>query len=113
MRVRYIANAGVMLTLDGQKFLIDAPIRQGIPPYATSSVDERRRLESALAPYDNVAAILITHWHEDHFSPEAVAEHLRHNRRARLISSREVVNRVRSLAPDLTDDRFAPMTPAQ
>ena len=56
-----------MLTLDGQKVLIDAPIRQGIEPYATSSLEERQRLERATAPYDDVSAILVTHWHEDHF----------------------------------------------
>lgn len=111
LQVRYVANAGVMLTLDGQKVLIDAPIREGIEPYATPSADERQRLEGATAPYDNVSAILVTHWHEDHFSAPAVAEHLRHNSRAVLISSKEVVERVRSAAPDLPAVRLIGVTP--
>ena len=109
--VRYVANAGVMVTIDGRKFLIDAPIRDGITPYATSSAEERRRLEAAAPPYDGVSAILVTHWHEDHFSPEAIAEHLRHSQ-ATLISSQEVVARVRRAAPDLAASRFAAVTPA-
>ena len=111
LRLRYVANAGVMLTLDGHKILIDAPIRDGIKPYATSTADERRRLEGATVPYDGVAAILVTHWHEDHFSAEAIAEHLRHNRRTVLVSSREIVGRVRAIAADLGADRFAGITP--
>ena len=110
--VRYVANAGVLLTIDGRKILIDAPIRDGIPPYTTPSADERARLEAARPPYDGIAAILITHWHEDHFSPDAVAAHLRSSARTVLISSREVVDRVRQAGPDLPAARFRPVTPA-
>ena len=112
LQVRYVANAGVMLTLDGQKVLIDAPIRDGIEPYATSAPDERTRLENATAPYDNVSAILVTHWHEDHFDPEAIAAHLRHDAQTILVSSREVVERVRKIASDLPNARFAGITPS-
>ena len=48
--VRYVANAGMLVTVDGHDLLIDAPIRQGIPPYPVSDPEQRRRLESALAP---------------------------------------------------------------
>ena len=110
--IRYVANAGVLVTVEGHRFLIDAPIRDGIPPYATSPVDERARLESASAPYDAVDAILITHWHEDHFSPEAVAAHLRRNGRAVLVSSPEVVARVRAVAAHLPVQRLRGILPA-
>ena len=110
--VRYVANAGVLVTLDGAKVLIDAPIREGIPPYATSDAAERERLEGAKPPYDRVDAILITHWHEDHFSAEAVAAHLSSNGRATLISSPEVVARVRAVAPDLPAARMQGVLPA-
>lgn len=109
--VRYVANAGVLVRLGEARLLIDAPIRQGIPPYATSSPEERVRLERAAAPYDRVDAILITHWHEDHFSPEAVAAHLTGNTRAVLVSSPEVVERVRQVATHLPDARFRAVLP--
>ena len=47
------------MTVAGRRFLIDAPIRDGIPPYATSSAAERTRLGAERAPYDNVDAILV------------------------------------------------------
>lgn len=111
VEVRYVANAGVLLSIGGARILIDAPIREGIPPYATSSASERERLEGALPPYDRVDAILVTHWHEDHFSAEAVAAHLASNPRAVLVSSPEVVDRVRAVAPGTLHARLRAVLP--
>ena len=90
----------------------DAPIREGISPYATPTTEQRRSLESATAPFDNVTAILITHWHEDHFSAEAVAAHLRSSPSTRLVSSAEVVQRVKAVAgPAVPAAQFNAVTP--
>jgi L-ascorbate metabolism protein UlaG (beta-lactamase superfamily) len=110
--LRYVANSGMLLTLSGRRFLIDAPIRDGIAPYATSAADERQRLESARTPYDDVSAILVTHWHEDHFSADAVAAHLANNPRAILVSSPEVIERVGQAAPGLPPARLRAVLPA-
>lgn len=110
--VRYVANAGVLVEMAGARVLIDAPVREGIPPYATSSPDERTRLERAQPPYADVDAILVTHWHEDHFSAEAVAVHLASNPRAVLVSSPEVVARVRAVGPHLDLTRLRDVLPA-
>jgi L-ascorbate metabolism protein UlaG (beta-lactamase superfamily) len=110
--VKYIANSGMLVAVSGRRFLIDAPIRDGIPPYATSSTAERTLLEAARAPYEDVDAILITHWHEDHFSPEAVAAHLSGSAQTILISSPEVVDRVRRVAPELPALRVRAVLPA-
>ena len=102
----------MLVTASGRRFLIDAPIREGIAPYATSSAAERASLEGARAPYADVDAILITHWHEDHFSAEAVAAHLSSNPRAILVSSPEIVDRVRGVAPALAASRLRAVLPA-
>jgi hypothetical protein len=39
-QLRYVANAGMLLTLEERKFLIDAPIREGIAPYCLA-IQER------------------------------------------------------------------------
>ena len=49
--LRYVANAGMLIDVDRRAFLVDAPIRDGISPYATSPAAERNRLEMALPPY--------------------------------------------------------------
>jgi L-ascorbate metabolism protein UlaG (beta-lactamase superfamily) len=110
--LRYVANSGMLVTISGVRFLIDAPIRDGIAPYATSSAGERERLEAARPPYDDVAAILVTHWHEDHFSAEAVASHLSRSPRTLFISSQEVVDRLRAAAPALPPAQTMAITPA-
>jgi L-ascorbate metabolism protein UlaG (beta-lactamase superfamily) len=111
-QARYVANAGVLVTVNAHQFLIDAPIREGIAPYPTSPADERQRLEAARPPYENIDAILITHWHADHFSPEAIAAHLMHNSRVLLVSSPQVVERVRAATPSLSSDRLRAVLPA-
>jgi L-ascorbate metabolism protein UlaG (beta-lactamase superfamily) len=110
--IRYVANSGMLVTIAGRRFLIDAPIRDGIAPYATSSPDERARLEGSLAPYGDVDAILVTHWHEDHFSAEAVAAHLARNPRTLFISSQEVVDRLRTVAATVPASQLRAVTPA-
>ena len=109
--LRYVANAGMLVGIEGVSFLIDAPTRDGISPYETSPAEERTRLEEAKPPYAAVDAILITHWHEDHFSPEAAAAHLGRNPRAVFISSPEVVTRLRAARPDLPADRVRAVLP--
>jgi L-ascorbate metabolism protein UlaG (beta-lactamase superfamily) len=111
VEIRYVANSGMLVTVSGRRFLVDAPIRDGIPPYATSSGAERSLLEGGRAPYAEVDAILITHWHEDHFSAEAVAAHLTNSPRTILVSSPEVVDRVRAVAVPLPASRLRGVLP--
>ncbi len=110
--VRYIANAGVLFETGASKFLIDAPIRESIPPYAAPDPEMRNRVETAQPPYDGVSAILVTHWHEDHFSAPAIASALRNSPGSVLLSSAEIVDRVRKADPSLAANRFRPTTPA-
>lgn len=106
-----VANAGVLFRSGEQAFLFDAPFRDGVAPYETPSVRQRQRLESAAPPYARLAAILITHWHADHFDAAAVASHLRHDPRTVLIASGEVIDRVRSAGASARQLRE--LTPAQ
>jgi L-ascorbate metabolism protein UlaG (beta-lactamase superfamily) len=101
----------MLVRVSERRFLVDAPIRDGIAPYATSGADERRRLEAAEPPYDRIDAILVTHWHEDHFSAEAIAAHLARDVRTIVVSSPEVIDRLRRAAPDLPAARLRAVLP--
>jgi L-ascorbate metabolism protein UlaG (beta-lactamase superfamily) len=110
--VQYVANAGVRVDVEGRRFLVDAVFRDGLAPYATLQPDARTRLESARGEFADIDAVLVTHWHEDHFDAKAVAAHLRSNAKAVLISSPEVVSRVRQQAPALPASRLRGLAPA-
>jgi L-ascorbate metabolism protein UlaG (beta-lactamase superfamily) len=112
--VRYVANSGMLLTINGTRFLIDAPIRDGIAPYATSPAEERARLENARPPYEDIDAILITHWHEDHFDADAAARLLAASPQTKLVASPEVVDRLLEVAPRLAGQTVSGgLTPGQ
>src|SRR5262245_19113610 len=90
LTITALANAGVMLSDGTTAVLIDALFRDGIRPYARLEEKERTRLESALPPYDAVRLVLVTHWHADHFDPDALLAHLDRNPRARGVVAPQV-----------------------
>lgn len=63
MEIRRTANAGVLLTLDDVKILLDGVCRE-VEPYPATPPEIRQELLSS--PPD---AVLFTHNHEDHFDP--------------------------------------------
>ena len=100
--ITYLANEGVFVESGGRGVLIDALFRGGVAGYARVPAAELEKIETARPPYDTVRLVLVSHYHPDHFDPESVLRHLKHNTRARLISSKQVVDKVLAL-PDVDD----------
>lgn len=90
-QITYLANEGVMLTWAEQSVLIDGLHRPYKPEYAVLDEATRGRVERAEGALAAVVLVLVSHVHRDHFDAEAVRLHLRHNPRARLIASAQVV----------------------
>lgn len=95
LRLTYVANEGVLLEGPEGRVLIDALHRPYQPPYPVLPPQLRERAEKAEGIFAGVDLILVSHRHLDHFHPRAVARFLAHSRRARLISSSQVVSAVR------------------
>ena len=94
--ITFVANEGVLLSSPSGKVLIDALfVSYRSFPYPSDSL--RGAMEAGQAPFDSVSAVLVTHWHGDHFGAGPVAAFLRNNPRARLISSRQVVDSLHRL----------------
>jgi L-ascorbate metabolism protein UlaG (beta-lactamase superfamily) len=111
LEVTYVANEGFLLVIpppeipgnvaiNENKVLIDALFREGIAPYAVVAPDRREEVETARPPFDAAKVVLVSHYHADHFDPAAVARHLKHNFRAELVSSEQVVERVAEVLDD-------------
>lgn len=94
LRLTYISNEGFLLEAGGRKVLVDALVDSN-PQYIALSNEVRSQLESAAAPFDNVDLILATHYHGDHFEPQAVGRHLLANPRAVFVSTRQAVEKLR------------------
>jgi L-ascorbate metabolism protein UlaG (beta-lactamase superfamily) len=112
-KVTYISNAGVMVELDGRKILIDSISGSTIPYYRSPSAATRKRMILGLPPFDNIACLLITHHHSDHFDPEGAACFVRHRRDAPVIATREVVSQIYSRLGSMEKRSLIPVeTPA-
>jgi len=112
LEVTYVANEGFLLVIpppeipgniaiNENKVLIDALFREGVEGYAVVPLDRREAVETARPPFDAAKVVLVSHYHADHFDPAAVARYLKHNFRAELVSSEQVVEQV---AEALNDD---------
>lgn len=72
MEIKRTANAGVLLTLDGVRILLDG-VCEPLPPYLATSPKEREALLS-----DPPALVAFTHKHPDHCDVSFVSDYLLH-----------------------------------
>jgi len=94
LEITYIANEGVLISSGDKQVLIDGLHREYQPDYAFLPAAEREKIETAKAPFDKIDLVLVSHMHLDHFHPESVGLHLKHNPKAMLVSSQQVVEEV-------------------
>jgi len=94
--ITYLANEGIMISFGQKHVLVDALFRSRIPGYDHNDPDIQTKLESAQSPFDNINAILMTHYHADHFSVDAVTQHLLHNKNTVLVTSEQVAEQMQA-----------------
>ena len=113
--ITFLANEGVLLSgttpAGPRKVLIDGLFLKYESGYALPDDSTLTALQQASAPFDAVDLVLATHRHGDHFHPAPVAAHLRANRRATLVTSRQVIDSLRAYLP--AGERLAPQTLAR
>ena len=100
LSITFLANEGVLLsgsTATGSgKVLIDGLFLKYGREFAVPAESTQAVLRGARPPFDAVDLLLVTHRHGDHFHPAPVAAHLRANPRALLLTSRQVIDSLRS-----------------
>ncbi len=101
IELTYIGCEGVLVRSTAGSVLIDGLFGAEANGYHTPPADVLARLRRAEPPFDQVDLILATHYHEDHFDPDAVADYLRASPRTRFSSSEQAVSRVLATAPEL------------
>lgn len=96
VRITYVGNEGFLIESGGKKVLIDALYRAGVSGYVVHTPDVRKLLERALPPFDNLDLILATHFHADHFDPDAVGIHLLSDRNAFFLTTNQAAGQMES-----------------
>lgn len=98
VEVQYIANEGVLISVDGRRVVIDGLHRE-YSSYPFLPEPHQGRLEAAAAPFDGIDLILVSHIHGDHFHPESVARYMQHSSKTVLASSEQVVREMQTHVP--------------
>lgn len=113
--VTYTGNEGFLIAVAGHKILIDALYHEGVSGYVFPSPAQRTKMESGLAPFEGVNLALATHYHADHFHPEAVGTFLTNNPTATFISTEQGLKALSNTFPGFEEikDRARGLTPAE
>jgi L-ascorbate metabolism protein UlaG (beta-lactamase superfamily) len=113
LTVRYLGNEGVMISSGKRKVLIDALHREYRSDYAFPPPALLSSLETAVAPYDQIDLILVSHIHLDHFHPLSVGLCIKNNPGGTLVSSEQVTGQVEQTlgAGAAFRDRIKQVTP--
>ncbi len=99
-QAHYLANAGVMFAYGEQKILFDPLFQEGFGQYRLLPVEIERALFDGLPPWDGVDAIFISHYHDDHFSPDLMLRFLAAQAAVQLYAPAQAVAALKRSAGD-------------
>ena len=92
INVTYVANEGFLVSAGKDKVLIDSLMsRQFLGRYPGAGDDLFGQIQLGRAPFDDIDLVLLTHYHGDHESSQAVLGFLANNQRAQLVAPSQVV----------------------
>lgn len=101
LEVRYLANEGFLVAGAGRRVLIDALFGAGVDGYPIVPADLRGELEAGSGEWGHIDLALATHYHADHFDPQAVLRFLEAQPDAAFVSTPQAVGQLRKrVAPD-------------
>jgi len=113
--VIYTGNEGFLISVESRKILLDALYQEGVSGYVFPSKEQREKMESGQTPFDGVNLALATHYHADHFHPQAVGTFLEKNPTAVFISTDQARQALSTAFPGYegVKDRVRGLTPAE
>ena len=89
--VVYLANEGVMVASGDTKVLIDPLFNESFGQYQLVPDSIRAAIFSGAPPFDDVDAVFVSHYHDDHFSPADMLQLLRAQEDVRLYAPAQAV----------------------
>lgn len=89
--VTYLGNEGVMIEQGETRILVDPLFRLQNAYYQAVPDHIENALVTAEPPFDGVDAVMVTHYHLDHFSPNLMLNYLTLNPEVRLYAPEQAV----------------------
>ena len=102
----YMANEGLMVTQGDTKILFDPLFRNSYNQYLLPPDDMAAAVYAGVAPFDDVDAIFVSHFHGDHFSPEDILRLLQMQTQIQLYAPMQAVITLRAEIANQNDDVF-------
>ena len=109
-RATYLANEGVMLTRGDTSVLFDPLFDNGFGQYRLVPEAMQAALFAGTAPFENVAAVFVSHAHGDHFAADLMLNYLRAQPSVRLYAPMQAVLSMRQTASDADGELFDRVT---
>jgi L-ascorbate metabolism protein UlaG (beta-lactamase superfamily) len=94
---RYLANEGLMVAHGETKVLFDPLFNESFGQYRLVPASMREALLAGQPPWDGVDAVFISHYHDDHFSPEDMLEFLRVRQEVHLYAPEQAIAALRGI----------------
>ena len=107
---RYLANAGVLVSDGETKIAFDPLFNEGFGQYQLLPRDMKEALLSGAPPFDGLDAVLVSHYHDDHFSPEDILRLLNGQAGIHLFAPSQAVSAVAAIAAAEDEPVFRQIT---
>ena len=91
---RYLGNEGIMVAVAGHKVLVDAFYAQSFATYTLVPEHLVADMISGRPPFDDVAAVFVSHVHGDHFSAAPMLAYLRAQPQVRVFCPQQVFDKL-------------------
>ncbi len=100
LRLEYVANCGVLVSVGESKVLVDALFDKPNPEYRSPSPEVLEKMMKGEPPFDGVDLVLVTHNHPDHFDAALAARYVAAFRQVVLLAPADAVAEMKKAAAD-------------
>lgn len=112
LEIVYLANEGFLLRSGETAVLIDAVFGDGLFGYDVLPAEERRRLEAARPPYEDIDLALASHVHGDHLNVVSMARFLAASPETLFLSTEDAARKLRA-HDSRAEERVRGLLPAE
>ncbi len=105
VRIRFLGNCGYLISGDGKRILVDALYKHPNPQYAhvRTPDDAFRKMLDSEPPFQKINILLVSHYHDDHFTPDMAFPFLIKHPETRMIANEHTL----SLAEEKDPENYA------